>query len=158
MIDLPAEFNLGFHLIALGNCHIVHVVTHAADTDVRGFHDADGRTHPAADPLLHLRIVPVAEDQLSLNPHTTLDMAVLPVAVRRLIFIHEIHVDGTVGNLFIKLSQQMAQRFFVFLQTDDPHLCRRKRVHPGDDAGALRIVVGVVKGLADGCLADQGRL
>ena len=51
-------------------------------------------------------------------------MAVLPASMSRLVLIHEIHIDGVIGNLTVKLSVQMAQRFSVFLKPEDPALGR----------------------------------
>ena len=125
---------------------------------MRRLHNADCRTHPASQPLLHFLIIPVTEDQFSLHPHTADDMAVLPVTVGRLVFVHKIHINGAIGNLFVELGQKVAQRFFILLQADNPHLCRGKGMHPGDDTCTLRIVVGIIQGLTDGRLADQSRL
>ena len=100
----------------------------------------------------------MTEDQLSLDAHAALNMAVFPVAMCRLVLIHEIHINGSIGNLFIKLGQKMTQGFLVLLQADDPHLRRREGVHPGDHAGALRIIIGIVQSFANGCLTDQSRL
>ena len=97
----------------------------------------------------------MSEDQLSLNAHTALNVSVLPVSVSRLVFVHKIHVNGAVGNLFIELRQQMTQRFFIFLQTDDPHLRRRKSMHPCNNACTFRIVVRIIQCLADGCLTEK---
>ena len=44
-------------------------------------------------------------------PHTAHDMPVLPVAVRGLVLIHEIHIYTVVRNLLIELRMQMAERF-----------------------------------------------
>ena len=158
MVDLPAELNLRFHLVAFGHGNVVHVVADAADSDVRGLHHADGRSHPASQRILHGGICPVAHDHLALDAHAGYDMAVLPVAVGGLIFIHEIHVDGVIGDLFIKLGVQMAERLSVLLQAQDPHLGRGEGVHPGDDARALRILVCRVQGSSDGGRIDQGGL
>ena len=44
-------------------------------------------------------------------------MPVLPVAVGRLVLIHEIHVNGVVGDLPVELGVQMQQGLAEFLQT-----------------------------------------
>ena len=158
MIDLPAELDLGFHLVAFGYGNVVHVVADTADSDVGGFHHAHSRSHPASQLLLYGRAGPVAHNYLALDSHTGYDMSIFPVAVRGLIFIHEIHVDGIVGNLLVELSVKMTQRLSVLLQAQNPHLGRGEGVHPGDHARALRILVCRVQGSADGSRIDQGRL
>ena len=120
-------------------------------------YDTDSGTHPACDFLYDNRIRPVTDNNLALDPHAAYDMAVFTVAVCRLVFVHEIHVDGIVWNLLVKLCMQMHQRFPVFLQSQNPGFCRGKRMHPGDHARAVLIVICLVEGLADQRICDQGR-
>ena len=114
MIDLPAEFDLRFHFIAFGYRHVIHVVAKTAYTDMRTFYHAQCGPHPASELFLHARIRPVSDDDLALDPHTAHDMTVLSVAMRRLVLIHEIHINRIIGKLFVKLRMQMAERLLKF--------------------------------------------
>ena len=42
-------------------------------------------------------------------------MTVFPVAMGGLIFIHKIHINGIVGNFFVKLRVQLEKRLSEFL-------------------------------------------
>ena len=77
------------------------------------------------------------------------DVAVLAVAVRGLVFVHKVHVDGVVGNFLVELRVQVQKRLAVLAQAGDPTLGRGECVHPSDDAGAVGVVVGLVEGLAN---------
>ena len=154
----PAQLDLRLDLVALGDGHVAHVVRHAQYAHVAALHQADGRAHPGGDALLHARVAPMAGDNLALDAHAGDDVAVLAVAVRGLVFVHEVHVDGVVGNLLVELRVQVQKRLAVLAQAGDPTLGRGEGVHPGDDAGAVGIGVGLVEGLADERVGDQRRL
>ena len=103
-VYLPAELDLGFHLVPLGDGHIAHIVRHAHHADVAGLHDAHSSVHPPGQALQCPFIAPMPHDHLALDSHAGDDMAVLPVAVGGLVLVHEIHVDGVVGNLHVELG------------------------------------------------------
>ena len=100
----------------------------------------------------------MASDHLALDAHAGDDMAVLAVAMRGLILVHEVHVDGVVRNFLVELRVQVQKRLAVLAQSGDPALGRGEGVHPGDDAGAVGVVVGLVEGLADESVGDEGGL
>ena len=120
-----------------------------------GFHHAHSCPHPGCDALLYRVILPVARDHLAVDAHAGHDMAVLPVPVRRLVFIHEIHVDGIVGNLLVVLCVQVKQRLSQFLQTEDPRFRRGEGVHPGDHTRAVLVGVCLIHSLTDQGIRDQ---
>ena len=66
-------------------------------------HDAHRGSHPGADRRLHRTLIPETDDNLSLNAHSRHHVAEFPVSVSGLVLIHEIHVNGVIGNLLIKL-------------------------------------------------------
>jgi hypothetical protein len=68
--------------------------------------------------------------------------AELPVTVRGLVEVHEVHVDGRPRQGGVGLGVQVQQRAAQRVEAGDPHLGRRERVHPGDDADARRVLVG----------------
>ena len=82
------------------------------------------------------------------DPHPGKDEAVFPVAVSRLVKVHEIHIDLIVGKLFIGLGMQMQKGLSELLKALYPHLCRREGMHPGDDANAV-IIVGCLSAVCD---------
>ena len=66
-------------------------------------YDTDCRTHPGSDLLAYSLAGPVSYNNFTLDAHTGYHVAPLTVAVCRLVLIHEIHVDGVVRNLLVKL-------------------------------------------------------
>ena len=84
------------------------------------FHDSDCGTHPGCQSLLYFLISPVSDDYFSLDSHTGNNMTVLSATMCRLVLIHEIHIDRVIRNFLIELCVQMAQRFSVFFQTENP--------------------------------------
>ena len=157
-IDFPAELDLCFDLIALGDGDVSHVVSDTHDADVAGLHDADSGAHPGSDAAKDLLVLPVAHDDLALNAHAGHDVAVLAVAVCGLVLVHVVHVDGVIGDLLQILRVQVAQGLPVLLKAEDPGLCRGEGVHPGDHACAVLIGIGIVECLADQGVVDQGGL
>ena len=81
MVNLPAELDLRFHLVAFGDRYIVHVVAETAYTDMRRFDHTQRRSHPAAQLFQYALARPVTDNDLPLDSHAAYDMAVLPVAV-----------------------------------------------------------------------------
>lgn len=61
--------------------------------------------------------------------------------MRRLILIHEIHINAVIRNFLIELRMQMTKRLTILLQPQNPHFRRGKRMHPGDNPGALLILI-----------------
>ena len=151
----PAQLDLRLDLVALGDGHVAHVVRHAQYAHVAALHQADGRAHPGGDALLHALVAPMAGDHLALDAHAGDDVAVLAVAVRGLVFVHKVHVDGVVGNFLVELRVQVQKRLAVLAQAGDPTLGRGECVHPSDDAGAVGVVVGLVEGLANEGVGNQ---
>ena len=157
-VHFPAKFDLSLYLVALGNSHVSHIIRHTAHADVAALHDTYSGAHPGGKSFLHFSVRPVSYDNFSLDSHTGYDMSVLSSAVSRLVLVHEVHIDGVIGDFLIKLGMQMAQRFSVFLQSQNPGFCRRESMHPGDHSGAVLIRVRLVKSLTDQLIGDQSGL
>ena len=119
-IHFPAKLDLGFHFIAVGHCHIAHIVCHSHDPDMAALDDSHRCTHPGSDLLLYLFVRPVTHDHFPLDPHPGKDMSELASPVCRLVLVHEIHVNGIVWDLHVKLGVQVEQRFSVLLESQDP--------------------------------------
>ena len=81
----------------------------------------------------------MADDDLAREAHPRVNEAELPVAVRGLVEIHEVHVDRVPREVTIELRVEMHERLLKRVQPAHPHLRWRKRVHPQDEAGAVRI-------------------
>jgi hypothetical protein len=87
-----------------------------------------------------------------------LDVPELPVAVRGLVEVHEVHVDRRPRQRGVGLGVQVQQRLAQRVQPGDPHLRRGEGVHPGDDADAGRVGVGLEHRAADRAGVGEHRL
>ena len=94
-------------------------------------------TGPRANPRADRRVTCVAGHGLASHRHPCLDVAELTVAVRRLVEVHEVHVDLVPGQREVHLGVQVQQGLAKSIEPGDPRLCRRERVHPRDDTDAL---------------------
>lgn len=121
-------------------------------------HNAHCSSHPASQLILHTGICPMPYNNLTLNSHTAYDMAIFPVAMRRLILIHEIHINAVIRNFLIELRMQMTKRLTILLQPQNPHFRRGKRMHPGDNTSALLILICRIQGSPDSRRINQRRL
>ena len=157
-VDLPAKLHLGLHLVALGHGHIPHVVRHPDHPDMTGFHDTHRGAHPSRNAAQSFFVAPMAHDHLPLKSHAGDNMAILPIPVGRLVLIHEIHVDGIIGNLQIELGMKMTQRLAVLLQSQNPRLCRGKGVHPCNDPRTFPVHVRLIEQPSDHLIGEQGWL
>ena len=135
-VDFHAQADLRLDLVALGNGHLAHVVAQAGHLQIAEFASSCGRPHPRGQSLLRLGLLPMADDHFPRLVQPRADVAELAVAVRRLVEVHEVHVDRVPRQITIELRVQMGQGLFQRLQSRDPHLGGRKRVHPADHADA----------------------
>ena len=123
-VHFPAKLHLGLHLVAFGDSHIPHVVRKSCHPYMAALHNAYRGAHPGCYAAHHLLIAPVAHNNLSLNAHAGYHVAVFPVSVSGLVLIHEIHVNGIIGNFLVELCMKMHQGLSVFLQSQNPGLGR----------------------------------
>ena len=121
-IDLPAEFQLGLDFIALGHGNISHIVSKTHDLHVPGHGNANRRSHPAAQPLRRGRVLPIARDDFPRQAQPCPRETMLPVSMRRLVQVHEIHIDLVIGDIPVILRHKMAVGLPQSLQTAEPHL------------------------------------
>jgi hypothetical protein len=135
-VDRKTEFHFGRDFVALGHGNVTHVVPEARELRALPILPRPRRAHPSADAILHLRVAPVADDHLPPESHTRVNESCLTVAVRRLVEIHEIHVDRAPRQVAVELRVQMEKRLPQQIQSADPHLRRRERVHPQDQPRA----------------------
>jgi hypothetical protein len=157
-VDRGAEAQLGLHLVALGDGHIAHVVAEAGQPG--GPHRRGGGrgARPHTHPRGHPRVGHVPGHGLAGHAQPGGDVAELPVAVRGLVEVHEVHVDAGPGQRHVGLGVQVQQRLAQRGQPGDPHLGRRERVHPRDHAQAGVVGVGLQAHPADRAGVGEHRL
>ena len=102
-VYFPAELNLRFYLITFCNRYISHVIRNSHNTDVAAFNHPYCGTHPGSYSLLHFFVVPEAYNHLALHSHAANNVTVFSVSVSRLVFVHEIHINGIIWNFSVKL-------------------------------------------------------
>ncbi len=117
IIHLPAEFDMRLDLIPFRNCYIAHIIRKAADLDRLGKSVSRGNLTPGSKLFKRIGIFIVADDYLVIHSQTRYDITEFPVAVSRLILVHEIHVDGIVRNLLIELGVQVQKRLSVLMKS-----------------------------------------
>ena len=107
-----AEADLGFHLVPLGDRHLAHVVPEPGHLQALRVLPGAGGPHPDGELLLHLAVLPVPHDHRALQAHARADEAELPVAVRRLVEVHEVHVDLAQGMSLLYWVCRCTKGFF----------------------------------------------
>ena len=157
-VGRKAELHFGGDLVALGDRHLAHVVAEAAEFRTLPVAPGARRPHPGGDPVVDFRVGPMADDDLAGEPHARMDEARLAVAVRRLVQVHEIHVDRLPRQISIELGVEMHERLLKRVQPADPHFRRRKRMHPEDQAGAVLVGIRLHAELGDLVGRGQKRL
>ena len=148
-VDGDAQPNLRLDLVALGDRDLAHVVAEAGDLERLRLVPARGRTRPDAHARRDVRVAPVTDDRLPAQTHPRLEERELAVAVRRLVQVHEVHVDLGPRQIAVELRVEMEQRLLQRAQPGDPHLRRREGVHPCDHADARVRRVRVERGAPD---------
>ncbi len=149
-VDRDAEAQLRLHLVALGDRHVAHVVAEAGQLERAHLGQALGGAQPGQDARAHGRIAHVPGHGLARHAEPGLDVPELAVAVRGLVQVHEVHVDGGPRQLDVGLRVQVQQRLAQRVEPGDPHLGRGEGVHPRDHAGALVVRVGFEHDPPDG--------
>ncbi len=136
---------LSFHLVSVCHGHIVHLVTKADDPHIMSIGPGGGNPHPDGNLSLCFFILPVTGDYFPVFAHPGHHMSEFPVSVRTLVEVHEIHIHGVPGNLFIELRMEMQQRLVKRLQSMDPHFGRGESVHPGYHPDAFFTIIGFLE-------------
>jgi len=88
-----AKPDLCIELVSFGHRDIAHVVAEACDFQHLSIVPGAGSTHPNANLALHSIVLPGPNDDLALESQAGSDESEFPVAMSRLVEIHEIHVD-----------------------------------------------------------------
>ena len=105
-----AKFDFGFHFVAFGHGHVAHVVAEADEFGALPVGPGRGHAAPDAKAIVHGLALPMAHHHLAVQAHAGADEAKLPVAVRRLVGVHKIHVDVGPRNVAVELRVQVRQR------------------------------------------------
>ena len=103
-IHFPAELNLCFYLITFGISNVTHIISNTHHTDMAAFYNAHCGTHPGCNLSCYNRICPMSNNNFSVYFHTAYNVSIFTITMCRLVFIHEIHINGIVRKLFIKLG------------------------------------------------------
>jgi hypothetical protein len=109
-VDAEAQPPLRLDLVALGHRDVAHVVAEARDPPALPVCAGTRGPGPAADPVLDRSILPVADDDRPLEPQSRGEETELPIAVSRLVQVHEVHVDFGPGNLAVVLRVKVEER------------------------------------------------
>ena len=149
VVDRPAELDLRLDLIALRDSYIAHRIAEAADLDAEALVVGDGDVFPRSDLILDFFIAPPAVDNLVVETEASIEVAVLAITVCALIEVHVVEVDRVVRNLVEVLRREVQQRLLQELRAANPVLRRGERVHPGDDACDIVVVVDLLHELRD---------
>ena len=141
VVALPAIFDLALYTIAVGNCHMSHVISEGSYLQGLGVVDSLCYLRESLDLRYYVVMLIVSCNHLMGNTHSCYDEAKLTVAVCCLVQVHEVHIDIVIRKLLIGLCVQVKHGLSKLLQSLDPHLGRGEGVHPGNDADAV-IVTG----------------
>jgi len=142
IVYVVTQTDFGFHLVTVGYSYVVHVVTETDDTHILSIGPTGANAHPNGYLFLGAFVVPVADNHLAGFAQTTGDVTEFAVSVGTLVEVHEVHVHGGPGDLFVVLGVQVQQGLLEVHQPMNPHLGGRERMHPGDDTDALGVTVG----------------
>ena len=153
-----AELHFRRDLVPLGHRDLAHVVAEAAEPRALPIAPCPRGAHPRPDALVHLRVRPVSDHDLAAEPHARVDEPGLAVAVRRLVQVHEVHVDRGPGQVPVELRMQVDEGLLEDVQAADPHLGRRERVHPENQPGAILVGVRLLAQFDDLIRGGEQRL
>ena len=148
-IDGETELDLCGNFIAIGDRYFTHVIAKTADFQMTGILFRDRLTHPGADTLMCLFILPVTGNDGMLLTHTRADEAELATAMRGLVQVHKVHVDAVPRQRRVELGVELQQRFVEHGQAVDPHFGRGESVQPHYQPGATIVVIRVAANSGD---------
>ena len=84
-VDGIPQANLRIHFIAIGDRNIAHVVANASDFEILRIMPGTCGAHPDGELGVNHWILPMADNDLCLQPHTRCNVSVFTIAMGRLI-------------------------------------------------------------------------
>ena len=111
-IHRHAEGHFSGYFIAIRYGYLPHVIAEANHFHRLQFVGRYSNPAPVGNFFQHIVLLPVANHDFPIQPHSRHHKPKLPVAVSRLVEVHEVHVDGTPGNVAVKLGMEMEQWLF----------------------------------------------
>jgi hypothetical protein len=109
--------------VTAGHRDLAHVhPAEARDLEIARLVQRERASSPARELGLHLRVLPMTDHDRAIHAQARADEPVLPVAVGRLVQVHEIHVDLVPRQLAVELRVQVRQRLLQAREPRDPHL------------------------------------
>ena len=148
-IDGETELDLCGNFIAVSDRHFTHVIAKTADFQMTGILFRDRLTHPGADTLMGLFILPVTGNHGMLLTHTRANEAELATAMCSLVQVHKVHIDTVPRQRRVKLGVELQQRFVEHGQAVDPHFGRGEGVQPHHQTSATIVVIRVAANSGD---------
>ena len=109
-IDGEPEPRFGRDLVALGDGDLAHVVAEAHEPAALPVRPRAGHAHPGADPVLYLRVLQWPTTTLRASRSRVWMIPSLPVAVRGLVEVHEVHVDVGPRQVAVELRVRGAAK------------------------------------------------
>ena len=106
-VDRDAEATLSLGLVTLRDCHVAHVVAEAHDAQLVGRRETTGRAHPVGDAATRVLLRGMTDHGGASQAQARQDVRVFAVPVRRLVQVHEVHVDAVPRNFDIGLGRQV---------------------------------------------------
>src|SRR5687767_440080 len=102
-----AKFQFSFYLIAFGDGYVTHVIAKTDKLCTLPVVPCSSSTHPYPYIVQHFFMLPVSYNNFSFQPHPRHDKTKLPVAMCRLVKVHEIHIYLSPGNITVELRMKM---------------------------------------------------
>ncbi len=141
-VDREPEAHFGADLVTVSDRDLAHIVAEADEPCALPVVPGACRAHPRGEPVVHLRVLPVANHDLPAEAQAGVDEPRLAIAVRGLVEVHEVHVDRAPRQVAVELRVEMNEGFAQRGKAADPHFRRREGVHPQHKARAFRVGVG----------------
>ena len=98
-----AQSNLRIDLVAFRHRDVPHVIAQASNSQLLRVMPCGGGSRPSANLGVNAGIPPGSNDDFAIGAHARPDESKFPVAMRRLVNVHEIHVDSGPRQFFVEL-------------------------------------------------------
>ena len=109
-VHREAKLHFGGDLVSIGNRDKTHVVSKSDELGTLPVLPCKGDSSPCSKRCLSLGALPMTDDHFPAKPDACVEMSCLTVAMRGLVQVHEVHVDGGPWKLAVELGMQMTNR------------------------------------------------